>query len=358
MAKRIVVIGAGIIGCSIAFHLAKAGANVLVLDAGNAPGGVATPNSWAWINASWGNPEPYFRLRQRSIAAWRGLGSVLPELDVNWCGSVGWDLPDVKLQNYIKSHRDWGYSLEEIDGGRIRALEPHLAQVPELAAYAPGEGMVEPVAAANCFMAAAVALGAEVISNCSVVELKAQGDRVVGVKTSRGDFLSDEVIVAAGGATPPILQTIGLSLDITAPAGLLAHSKPAPKLLNGMVLTPRLHIRQTAQGQLVAGSDFGGAQPGEDPQATADALFFAVQDLVLGADQLELDFYTLGYRPTPRDGFPAIGRLSERPGLFVAVMHSGVTLAPIVGEFVAAEILDDQRDELLQPYHPDRLIVV
>ena len=64
MAKRVIVIGAGIIGAAIAWHLAKAGAVVTVIDEGK-PGGVATPNSWGWINASWGNPEPYFRLRMR-----------------------------------------------------------------------------------------------------------------------------------------------------------------------------------------------------------------------------------------------------------------------------------------------------
>src|SRR5262245_8605566 len=70
--KKIVVVGAGIVGASIAWHLTKAGAPVTIVDAGDA-GGVATPGSFAWINASWGNPEPYFRLRIRSMAEWRRL---------------------------------------------------------------------------------------------------------------------------------------------------------------------------------------------------------------------------------------------------------------------------------------------
>ncbi len=357
MAKRIIVIGAGIIGASIAFHLAKVGTDVLVLDAGCETGGVATPNSWAWINASWGNPEPYFRLRQRSIAAWREIQDVVPGMGVNWCGSISWDLPDAELREYVKSHQSWGYRLDFVDAERIRKMEPHLTRVPDFAVYAPGEGMVEPVAAARCLMTAAIALGAQIISDYRVLELITQGNRITGVRTSRGEFLADEVVIAAGVATPEILQTIGIRLDVTAPAGLLAHSKPIAKLLNGMVLTPRLHVRQTAEGRLVAGSDFGGAQPGDDPQATAEALFQAVQELVKGTERLEMVFYTLGYRPTPRDGFPAIGRVGDRSGLYVAVMHSGVTLAPIVGEFAADEILKDQRDNLLAPYGPDRLLL-
>ena len=64
---NIIVIGAGIIGASLAYHLAKSGARVTVIEAAE-PGGIATRNSWAWINASWGNPDPYFRLRRQSMA--------------------------------------------------------------------------------------------------------------------------------------------------------------------------------------------------------------------------------------------------------------------------------------------------
>ena len=64
--QRVIVAGAGIIGASIAWHLTRDGADVTVI--AEDTGGVATPNSFAWINASWGNPEFYFRFRRRSMA--------------------------------------------------------------------------------------------------------------------------------------------------------------------------------------------------------------------------------------------------------------------------------------------------
>ena len=73
-------------------------------------------------------------------------------------------------------------------------------------------------------------------------------------------------------------------------------------------------------------------------------------------DSLELDFFTMGYRPTPADGFPAVGRPRGQQQLYVAALHSGITLAPVIGLFAAEEILHDRRDILLAPYHPDRLI--
>jgi glycine/D-amino acid oxidase-like deaminating enzyme len=78
--------------------------------------------------------------------------------------------------------------------------------------------------------------------------------------------------------------------------------------------------------------------------------------MVAGAENLELDFFTAGERPTPADGFPVIGRPDNRSGLYLAVTHSGVTLAPAIGVMTAAELLEGDRDSLLLPYHPERLL--
>ena len=85
--RHIVVVGAGILGASIAWHLVRGGARVTVVEAADR-GGVATRASWAWINASWGNPEPYFHLRRRSMAAWRTWAEALPALGVAWPGGL------------------------------------------------------------------------------------------------------------------------------------------------------------------------------------------------------------------------------------------------------------------------------
>ncbi len=139
-----------------------------------------------------------------------------------------------------------------------------------------------------------------------------------------------------------------------APPGLLVHSRRHSRLLNGIVLAPALHMRQTAEGRILSGADFGGADPGADADAAAHALFAKTKAMLRGADELEMDFHTIGYRPTPADGFPIIGRAAGRSGLTLAVMHSGITLAPAVGKFVAEELLTGERDPLLTPYGASR----
>ena len=158
------------------------------------------------------------------------------------------------------------------------------------------------------------------------------------------------MVIAAGVGSPDIAATAGIKLPIETPPGLIVHSRPYKKLLNGLVLAERLHMRQTAEGRIIAGSDFGGADPGMDADVTALDLFAAMKAMLRDSDGLELDFHTVGFRPTPVDGFPIIGRADGMDGLYIAVMHSGVTLAPAVGLFATREILDGERDPLLTPY--------
>jgi glycine/D-amino acid oxidase-like deaminating enzyme len=354
MAKKIIVIGAGIIGASIAYHLAKAGAEVLVVDSQSAVGRIATPNSWAWINASWGNPEPYAKLRMRAMQEWRSLATVHPDLVVNWCGGLLWDLPQDELIKIAETQKSWGYDVEVVDGAAALNIEPRLHNAPELALHAAGEGSIEPAAAARGFLSAAKDLGVKIFTDAIVTGFQTKADRVTGVKIAGRTYEADEVVVAAGAQSPALLAELDMVLNLDSPAGLLVHSEPTPRLLNGLVMAPELHVRQTTGGQLVAGSDFGGTQPGDDPAATAAILFAKVQALIRGAENLKLDFYTMGYRPTPRDGLPLTGRPAKVGGLYVAVMHSGVTLAPAIGWFAAAEILQDMRNPLLIPFHVDR----
>ncbi len=353
MAKRVIVIGSGIIGASIAWHLARGGAEVTVIEAG-APGGIATRASWAWINASWGNPEPYFRLRIRSIAHWHKLQSEIPALAINWCGGLIWDLPPAELDAYAAERADWGQPLRKVGRGEIHVIEPNLREVPEHAYFAPGEGMLEPLASTEVLLAAARALGAEVLAETPVKWLAEEHGRIVGVMTDEGVIHADEVAVAAGAGSAKLLDSIGLAFNMTAPAGLLSHSKPVRKLLNGLVMTPGLHIRQTAEGRIVAGTDFAGADPEGNAEGLAQDLQAKVEAMVDGAEGLGLDFFTIGYRPTPADGLSAIGRPEGKSGLYLVVTHSGVTLAAALGLFAAQELLTGTRDPLLATFSPDR----
>lgn len=346
--KHVIVVGAGIIGASVAWHLAKAGARVTILEAGEA-GGVATPNTFAWINASWGNPEPYFRLRKRSMAEWKRLEAEVPDVSVRWTGGLCWDLPRPELDAYLAEHASWGYDIQTVGREEAARIEPALADPPDHALFAAEEGMVEAVPATRALVADAIRLGAVLSSTTTVSAIDIARGRAAAA-TSNGRIEADEIVLAAGTATPALAATAGIKVPLTAPPGLIVHSKPYRKILNGLVISRGPHFRQTAEGRIIAGDDFGGGDPGDDAVATAGRLFAEVKAALRDAADLELDFHTVGYRPTPEDGFPIIGRAEGVERLYLAVTHSGVTLAPAVGLFAAEEILAGQRETLLEPY--------
>lgn len=86
---HVVVVGAGIIGATLAWHLTRDGAHVTIV--ADAVGGTATPCSFAWLNASWNNPLFYYHFRLRSMAGWKRLAGQVPQLQdlLRWEGGLG-----------------------------------------------------------------------------------------------------------------------------------------------------------------------------------------------------------------------------------------------------------------------------
>ena len=129
---HIVIAGAGIIGASIAYHLAKRGAKVTVVEASQ-PGAGATGKSFGWINATFSKtPRSYFELNRLGIAGWRRLQQELnDELQVQWGGSVAWFQPGDEADAFrqsVRRHQEWGYRARFIDEREIHRLLPASAQ--------------------------------------------------------------------------------------------------------------------------------------------------------------------------------------------------------------------------------------
>jgi glycine/D-amino acid oxidase-like deaminating enzyme len=146
-----------------------------------------------------------------------------------------------------------------------------------------------------------------------------------------------------------VLASVGVVLPMRRSPALLVRSRPKARLLNGLLISPEMELRQTADGRLLAVGDIGDADI-DDGSRPAAALFEQMRGLIRSGTDLAFENHTVGYRPIPKDGYPAIGRAGDLTGLYVAVMHSGVTLAPVVGRFAADEILKGERDPLLAPY--------
>ncbi|MBX3501187.1 MAG: FAD-binding oxidoreductase [Alphaproteobacteria bacterium] len=346
---KILVVGAGIIGAAIAWHAARAGARVTVIDAGE-PGGAATRHSLAWINASWGNRLEYFRLRMAAMEDWRRLERDLPAIRVGWVGGLLWNLPRDRLEAFAAEHRSWGYDIRLVDGADARRIEPQLASPPDLAVHVAAEGAIEPLDTALALLEAAKVLGVNVIGHTPVRAIDMRDRRVVGVRTDGTRLDADAVIVAAGIGASRLMAGIGVSLPLAARPSLFIATTPREPLLNGIVLAPTMDARQTRDGRIVAAAGIDA----RDPAEAAQALLGDLQAMLGPGAGLSLASHARALRPIPDDGHPIVGMVDGVEGLYVAVTHSGVTLAPAIGRLVAQELVGGARAASLAPYSPAR----
>lgn len=349
-----IVIGGGIIGASIAWHLSHS-SNVTII--AEKLGGVATPNSFAWINAGGPADPTYYDFRNRSMQHWREMTEQIPDLPISWTGALSWSATEnetaVSQEGYLKA----GTGIVRVDNAEMAALEPELEETffPEWqwGLRVQDEGSIEAHIAAEILIAEAQSKGAKVLTT-SVSGFVKENNRVTGVTTPNGTIHGDHVILAAGLGSVPLLATENIRLPVEGRAGLLANTLPVDKqFLNTLFHGPDLNMRQTRDGRILAGESFAGSDAGVDAEKTAREIIAKVQQAFKGGEEIEYGYYTLGIRPDPEDGLPILGD-TPLEGLDVAVMHSGVTLAAIVGKLIAEKVLTGRSDPSLEYFRLDR----
>tara|TARA_R110002126_G_scaffold11810_2_gene52199 strand:+ start:1470 stop:2555 length:1086 start_codon:yes stop_codon:yes gene_type:complete len=357
---KVVVVGAGIIGASVAYQLAKAGAQVTVIDGAGVAAG-ATGRSFGWINASFHADAAHFRLRAESMAAYHRLIEQMDMAPVRWTGCLCWDGHGTALETQAAELDALGYEVEIIDRAGFAAREPHVANPPEQALAFDTEGVAETAPMAQTLMNAATALGAQVLLGVAVQGIETQGDTVTGVRIEQGVIPADRVVICGGTGSPAVLSSVGVTLPMLKRPGLLLRSAPVAPVLSHVMAAPGQEFRQDASGRIIAPTSANHQSDNlehvsERPDVLAEATMARLQAL-LPEVALRWEQVTQAMRPVPQDGLPVMGPCGPA-GLHMAVMHSGITLAPLAGELVAAGVLDqplsNHQSDLIAPYAPQR----
>ena len=352
MQKTIIIVGAGVIGACVAYHLARAGARVTVVDADRAG---ATAASFGWINASYFLNEDHYRLRSEGIAAYHRLSETLP-LPINWCGSICWE--EGRLEDRQEALTRLGYAVERISDQQFAYLEPAVGVPPKLSLHLTAEGVVEPAALAATLLQGAREAGAQVMRGVRVIGVSQDGARVTGVVTQAGELRADEVFIAAGVGSRQLMEMVGFELPMLHRPALVIKTAPVAPVLTHILVSDIGEVRQLPDGALTMPAAVGhqgdNAEEVGDLQQAAEAALARLQALVPDVP-LTLAETVLAERPMPGDGLPAVGPV--RPGAYLATMHSGITLAAIMGELISDELLHGETNHTrswLAPYRPDR----
>jgi glycine/D-amino acid oxidase-like deaminating enzyme len=356
---RVVIAGAGIMGASIGYHLARRGARVTIVEK-ERPGAGATQNSFAWINATFSKqPRSYFELNLAGIAGWRRLSLEFgSELQIQWGGSVEWAAPGDgarKLLASVRHHEAWGYPTRLIDAASMASLFPAVSPGPVGAAcFSEIDGTLDPMHALNVLLARARAAGAEVQHPCEVTGISISGGRVKAVETTQGSMEADYFVIAAGTGSTRLARMAEVHVPLKESPGALAHTRPLKRLLDHVALAPGATIKQNPDGRIVTGTDFGGSPVTEAAREYGMTLLGNARRFLPALESAELETTTLGHRVLPLDEYPIVGFTGRCPNLYIAAMHSGITLSPLIGQLAAMEILDGADVDLLKPYRPSR----
>ena len=370
--RRCVVIGAGIRGASVAARLAAAGQRVTLLDQ-DQPGRATSRWSFAWINSNDKGPRPYHDLNHAGIRAWAELA---PDLDGDaWYRPVGHiELAAAdtaaELEARMQRLTAWGYPARLAGPAEAAALEPALRVPPDAAAaFFPGEGylLTEPLIAR--LVARAESCGAHLRTG--------EPGRVTGlepgaaprVRTAAGEALeADEVVCCAGRWTPALAALSGAAVPVplvpwenrgsTAPGLVVRVGPVTPPGPVRLVHTPELSLRPHPGGLLHLEAEDAAAVDVHPPEPElrrwAAELLRRARRTVRGLGDARVVEKTVCVRPLPADGQSIAGRLPGAAGIYVAVTHSGVTLAAHLSRLIAEDLTTVTPPPGLALYHPAR----
>ena len=363
---RVAVIGAGIVGASVAFRLAESRAvRVWIID-GSGPANGTTSTSFAWVNANDKTPRDYFELNRAGLEEHLRLCDELPG-GAPWIhpgGNLEWTGDEESLEaltNRVERLRSWGYAAEWRKARHVNeALEPNVAfPSPDTpVAFFSEEVWIDAPRLTNTFVRLACQRGAEARFGVAVKEIETDGGTASALLLQDGERLPvDAVVNAAGPDADKVAALLGRTLPLRPKEGLLVRLAAEVTPINRIVHSPRVHLRPDGPGGVIAhhGSiDQKFEDEGASGEFLSRELLERARRVVPTLEGAKAEDVRVGLRPMPKDGLPCVGAVSELPGYYEAVTHSGVTLGPLLGRLLAREILGGEVDSLISLFRPAR----
>lgn len=363
---HVVVIGAGIVGASVAYELAKAGAKVTIVEASKAAGG-ASAVSFAWTNATGKTPYSYFALNVAGMRAHLEMAREFGHAPwFNQTGSLEWWTSAQGRADQSENFRqmkDWGYGVDWVDARKVHELEPDLdlealGDAPVL--YYPEEGWVDPVVYVAWLLRAAQARwGVRLHTSSRVAALHLLSGRVTGVRLASGEDIIADAVVNCGGTWSADGIDGAPQIPMASTVGVLAFTLPVATTLRRQFHAEDLDVRPDGAGRIMIHKVSVDRTVTKDQKLEASgpeaaALLDAATRYLPTLAMTDIEAIRTAMRPIPGDGLTCAGPLPQIKGYYLAVTHSGVTLAPYLGKALAGEVILGRESPDLAEFRPAR----
>lgn len=361
----VIVVGGGVMGTSVAYHLAAQGVTVMLLErdrlaaqaSGASAGGVR----------QLGRDPRELPLAIGAVERWRSLED---ELDADLEFRMGGQLLVAEresdsrvLAERVRVQRALGLEIRFVEGDDLRRIAPELAPSVNWGAYTSNDGQASASLTTHAFAAAASRLGARVVTGTTVESILLDTGRIHGVSTSAGDFSCDWLVLAAGAWNPVLAELIGISLPISTMALQMMSTGPCQPVLAPTVgaMGRKLSLKQVPCGSFVIGGgwpgdiDFGRRVGTTRLESIAGSIEHASAILPL-LRSLPLERAWIGLEALTADAIPILGALPGVENVTIAAGFSGhgFALSPIVGQLLGELIVQGKTSMPIDAFSFDR----
>jgi glycine/D-amino acid oxidase-like deaminating enzyme len=376
----VVVIGGGVIGASVTYHLSRRKINVLLLEKdGLVSGTSGACDGLIYLQSK--KPGPHLKLAMESRKRFDSLQQELHR-DIEFRSHGGMIVVETQeeldaMRLFVEEQKEAGLQVTLLDGKEARELEPSLSESVLGCTYSPLDGQVNPILLTLAFLRRAKENGAQIFPHIGVTGFSVERDRIACVRTVLGNIETKKVVNAAGVHAPDIGRMLGVEIPIKPRRGQIVVTEASPALLSRGLLSAKyiaakyhyasaeigelgISIEQTQNGGFLLGStrEFVGF----DRRTTWSAIKkIAVQTsrILPALRELRVIRTFAGLRPSSPDGLPILGPVRNVEGFFVAAGHEGdgIALSPITGQIIAEWIAEGWPGTDLSPFNLERFFV-
>lgn len=334
------IIGAGIVGCSAAYLLSKAGKNVVVVDR------KYPCNEASGVNAGGlellQQPPRSLPLHKESAALWNqfqnedgidvgyhrtgGIFAILREEDLH--------MLDEQEERFHKN----GLEIQRLTREEVIEKVPYISQNVLAANFSPISGYSNPLKAGVNILAAAKKLGAEFYDHHTVTHIEAAPDGTGYLAyTDKEEFQAEKVLIACGIRSPRLLEPLGVHIELEEKHNMITVTEKAPHFIDYTITTPTMTMKQTAEGSFL----IGGGREGYGDLATSDKLDVSIDGLCFNVREAEEIIPSIrklnilrswsGFEGFTPERLPYIGQVPEHQGIYYAVTgFCGYCIGPAV----------------------------
>ena len=362
MKPDVIVIGAGVVGAAIAYGLAERRLRVLVLDGGESDFRASNANfGLVWQHGKGLDMPAYQRLTRSSVDAWREFSEELGDIagtDLHYeqNGGLAVCLSETELEqrraslmrlhNQAGGEADW----EMLDRKDLRSLMPTVPFGPEVtgASFGRRDGAANPLRLLAALRAGIVRRGGVIRGGNRVGSISRDGG-AFRVMAGGERFDADRVVIAAGLGSKDIAAQVGIHVPVRPQRGqILVTERLAP-----FMPLPMSGLRQTREGTVMIGATQDGDELDNSTTSEGGAVLSsrAIRRVPALGDVILVRQWA-GLRIMTPDAHPVYSESETQPGAFVALCHSGVTLAAMhatrLADAIAAGSLSPDFDDFHQ----------